>query len=75
LSAGLAQQAGVEQCLESHPVQQQHDFAPATPMPAEGVGRLCQARIIPSTMAAAFFTKRDIIWLVAPERQCSYPIF
>jgi hypothetical protein len=58
----LAQQAGVEQCLESHPPQQQQlDFAPPTPMPPETVGTLCQARIITSGMTAAVFTKRDIM--------------
>jgi len=37
LSAGLAQQAGVEQVLASHPLQQQPDFGALIPEAAEVV--------------------------------------
>jgi hypothetical protein len=62
-SAGLAQQMGVEQCLESQPLQQQLDFLTATfaPVPAETVGTLCQTKANPSRMTTAVFTKRDVM--------------
>jgi hypothetical protein len=63
LSAGLAQQAGVEQCLESQPLQQQLDFAPPTsaPVPAETVETLFQTRTNPSRMTTTIFTTRDVM--------------
>src|SRR5258708_1992839 len=63
LSAGLAQQAGVEQCLESQPLQQQLDFAPPTfaPVPAEMLWTLCQTRTNPSRVTTTIFATRDVI--------------
>ena len=63
LSAGLAQQTGVEQCLESQPLQQQFDFVPPTfaPAPAETVGALCQTRTSPSKIMSAVFASRDVM--------------
>ena len=63
LSAGLAQQTGVEQCLESHPLQQQLDLAPPmfAPVPAETGETLRQTRTNPSRTTTAVVRKRDVM--------------
>lgn len=63
LSAGLAQQAGVAHRVESHPVQQQLDFAALgfEPVPAYTVTTPCHTRRSPSKSTIGIFTACDLM--------------
>jgi hypothetical protein len=65
LSAGLAQQAGVEQCLESQPLQQQLEFALLTfaAALARVVGTFCETRTNPSKITSTVFANRNAMVL------------
>src|SRR5438132_700838 len=54
----FSQQAGVEQCVKSQPVQQQRVLSSRAfaPIPAYTVTTFCQARIYPSRRTIAIFT-------------------
>jgi len=60
--SGFRQQAGVEQCSLSQPVQQQLVLGPCTPVRADEANAPCQVRANPARSTTAMLISRDVIF-------------